>query len=132
MKAGIGARALATNFYESDGDGSDSAMNTGKDPAYGDSEQEMEQKLLDELHKCTVCNANKDPADRIPCLINKAGVHKRPNHQMITAWVCALVSLIIYSLFMRLIDNVYISVVKRQWSYSPETSIASLLCRISF
>ncbi|GJJ09282.1 hypothetical protein Clacol_003504 [Clathrus columnatus] len=86
----VAGRAHAPNFYGSDRD-TDSA---GSDLDNGDDTGASDKwdALLAVLENCNQCNANKAPEDCIPCQINKNGLHKQISHEMIRAWVLALIN----------------------------------------
>lgn len=80
---------MLPNFYASDGDDSDENL-----IASGGTSKEMEKvdvQLREELYKCDLCNLTKEGDSCKPCLINKARIHRKLNHEQIRAWVCALV-----------------------------------------
>lgn len=82
------AHATVIDFY--------AASDAEEDTQIGDngftSEIAAKQVELDKVLKdCNVCNRNNNSQDRYPCLVNKNGVHKVISHEMIKAWVLALV-----------------------------------------
>ncbi|GJJ10879.1 hypothetical protein Clacol_005107 [Clathrus columnatus] len=88
--AKVAGHAHAPNFYGShrDTDSAGSDLDNGDDTGASD----KQDALLAVLENCNQCNANKAPEDRIPCQINKNGLHKQISHKMIRAWVLALIN----------------------------------------
>jgi len=74
---------------EEDQDGEDTANDY---IGYNVDIQKTEETLRQNLYLCAKCNNNKDKADLIPCKISKSSHHVHMSHQLITGWVCALVS----------------------------------------
>ncbi|GJJ11851.1 hypothetical protein Clacol_006089 [Clathrus columnatus] len=81
--------AQVVDFYASN----DNYGSGGSDDDNGEYDIEISSKrnaLITELENCNQCNANKDPESHIPCLVNKNGIHKKVSHEMIMAWVLAI------------------------------------------
>ena len=79
---------FASHSEVSDVEGSEAANNS-----YDVQYQLVEKRLTNELFKCRVCNANKDDSDKVPCLIDKQGMHRSLNNEMIRTWIYGIVSL---------------------------------------
>ncbi|KIJ28110.1 hypothetical protein M422DRAFT_270687, partial [Sphaerobolus stellatus SS14] len=88
--AKVASRAKVTDFYAAS-DAEDDATVGYDDSEFDASVAAKQAELISVLEDCNTCNANKNPQDHVPCHVNKNGLHKKINHDMVKVWVLSLV-----------------------------------------
>ncbi|KIJ23582.1 hypothetical protein M422DRAFT_275807 [Sphaerobolus stellatus SS14] len=87
--AEVASHAKVTDFYAAS-DAEDDATVGYDDSEFDTSVAAKQAELISVLENCNTCNVNKNPQDRVPCHVNKNGLHKKISHNMVKVWVLSL------------------------------------------